>query len=62
MAASEVTSQCVIPFISECEVVIVLPCFNLISSCIDVAIPPALYGTVEVFHYDKVAVSYMFVV
>ena len=42
LVVSGVESRCVIRFINECEVVMVLPSFNLLSSCIDVVIPPAL--------------------
>ena len=39
---SGVESRCLIRLINEFEVVIVLPCFNLLSSSINVVISPAL--------------------
>ena len=41
MPASGVESHCVIRLINECEVVIVLPYLNILSSCIDVVISPS---------------------
>ena len=60
--ASGVKIRCVIRLINRFEVVIVLPCFNLLSSCIDVVISPALLVTDAVTHYDTVAIPYMNVV
>ena len=61
MPSSGVESLRVIRMITECEVVIILSCFNILSSRINVVISSVLCVTIEVSHCDKVAIPYMYV-